>query len=97
MSPKEQKITPDRPAIACALSIISSDLTQTGQPGPCTSSSSSGQQTIDTVFGDAASLAAADFHQHPWLRYNLANLINELRPRVLRRDIRRGISSTFLR
>ena len=23
------------------------------------------QQTIDTLFGDAASLAAADFHQHP--------------------------------
>ena len=34
MSPKEQKITSGRRAMACALSIISSEVTQTGQPGP---------------------------------------------------------------
>ena len=34
MSPKEQKITSCRRAMACALSIISSGVTHTGQPGP---------------------------------------------------------------
>src|SRR5438067_7068499 len=42
MSPNEQKMTSGRCAMACALSIISSDVTQTGQPGPCTSSISLG-------------------------------------------------------
>ncbi len=40
MSPKEQKITSGRRAMAWALSIISSEVTQTGQPGPWTSSTS---------------------------------------------------------
>ena len=44
MSPNEQKITSGRCAMACALSIISSDVTQTGQPGPCTSSILSGNK-----------------------------------------------------
>ena len=43
MSPNEQKMTSGREAIACARSIISSDVTQTGQPGPCTSSTSGGR------------------------------------------------------
>jgi hypothetical protein len=34
MSPNEQKITPGWEAISSALSIISSGVTQTGQPGP---------------------------------------------------------------
>jgi hypothetical protein len=34
MSPNEQKMTPGWAAIASALSIISSGVTQTGQPGP---------------------------------------------------------------
>ena len=42
MSPKEQKITSGRDAISSALSINSSGVTQTGQPGPCTSSISGG-------------------------------------------------------
>ena len=42
MSPKEQKITPGCAAMASALSIISSGVTQTGQPGPWISSISSG-------------------------------------------------------
>ena len=37
MSPKEVKITSGRRAMAMALSISSSGVTQTGQPGPCTS------------------------------------------------------------
>ncbi len=43
MSPKEQKITSGREAMAWARSIISSDVTQTGQPGPWTSSTSGGR------------------------------------------------------
>jgi hypothetical protein len=42
MSPKDVKITSGRLAMACARSIISSDVTQTGQPGPCTSSTAAG-------------------------------------------------------
>ena len=42
MSPNEEKITPGRAAIASARSICSSGVTQTGQPGPCTSRSPSG-------------------------------------------------------
>ncbi len=42
MSPKEVKMTSGRPAIAWARSIISSEVTQTGQPGPWTSSTDSG-------------------------------------------------------
>src|SRR5215469_10539724 len=43
MSPNEQKVTPGRVAMAWARSIISSDVTQTGQPGPWTSSTSGGR------------------------------------------------------
>src|ERR1017187_881353 len=45
ISPKEQKITPGRRAMACARSSISSGVTQTGQPGPCTSSTSAGSSS----------------------------------------------------
>ena len=37
MSPNEQKITSGREAIATAWSRTSSGVTQTGQPGPCSS------------------------------------------------------------
>src|ERR1017187_3584035 len=43
MSPNEQKMTFGRRAIACARSIISSGVTHTGHPGPCTSSTPSGR------------------------------------------------------
>ena len=42
MSPKEQKITPGCSAMASALSMISSGVTQTGQPGPWIISTPSG-------------------------------------------------------
>ena len=42
MSPNEQKITSGRAAISSALSMISSGVTQTGQPGPWISSMPSG-------------------------------------------------------
>ena len=41
-------VTPGREAMACARSIISSDVTHTGHPGPCTSSISEGK-TADSV------------------------------------------------
>jgi len=41
MSPKEQKMTSWRPAISRARSIISSGVTHTGHPGPCTNSTAS--------------------------------------------------------
>ncbi len=44
MSPNEQKMTPSRDAISNALSIVSSGVTQTGQPGPWTISMSSGRR-----------------------------------------------------
>ena len=45
MSPNEQKMTPGRAAISSALSISSSGVTQTGQPGPCTSVTSGGSSS----------------------------------------------------
>src|SRR5579864_4657388 len=45
MSPKEQKITSGRCEIDTALSINSSGVTQTGQPGPCTSVISFGSKS----------------------------------------------------
>ena len=42
MSPKEVKMTSFRAAMEWARSIISSEVTHTGQPGPCTSSTDSG-------------------------------------------------------
>jgi hypothetical protein len=42
MSPNDVKITPGRDAMAWARSIVSSGVTHTGQPGPCTSSISGG-------------------------------------------------------
>ena len=37
-------MTPGRDAIALARSIVSSEVTQTGHPGPCTSSNSGGSR-----------------------------------------------------
>ena len=76
MSPKEQKITSGRRAMACALSIISSGVTQTGQPGPCTSSMPSGSRTIDSVLHDGVGLAAADLHNDPRPGLHAANLVD---------------------
>jgi hypothetical protein len=49
MSPNEQKMTPGWAAIASALSMISSGVTQTGQPGPWIISIALGQQLVDAV------------------------------------------------
>ena len=65
MSPNEVKITPGRAAMAWALSICSSGVTHTGQPGPCTSSICSGQQTVDAVLDDRVRLPAAHLHERP--------------------------------
>ena len=43
MSPNEVKMTSGKAAMACARSMVSSAVTQTGQPGPCTSSTSGGK------------------------------------------------------
>jgi hypothetical protein len=45
ISPNEQKITSGRAAIMMALSISSIGVTQTGQPGPCTSVISAGSSS----------------------------------------------------
>ena len=63
MSPNEVKITPGRRAMACALSICSSGVTHTGQPGPCTSSISPGSRrsmpclTIECVWPPQTSMS----------------------------------------
>jgi hypothetical protein len=53
-----------RAAMSSALSISSSGVTQTGQPGPWTNSIP-GQQLVDAVADDGVGLAAADLHDHP--------------------------------
>ena len=83
MSPNEQKITPGRAAISSALSISSSGVTQTGQPGPWMSVISWRQQFVDAELDDGVRLAAADLHERPRPRGDAAN-----RPRVARRRFR---------
>ena len=75
MSPKEQKITSGRCAMATALSINSIGVTQTGQPGPCTRVISRGQQVFEAALDDGVGLAAADFHDGPGARYFLPDLL----------------------
>ena len=58
-------MTSGREASAMALSIVSSGVTQTGQPGPCTNSICLRKQFVEAVAHDGVGLAAADFHQHP--------------------------------
>ena len=65
MSPNEQKMTSGRDAISRARSIISSGVTQTGQPGPWMSSIWLGQELVDAVADDRVRLAAADLHDRP--------------------------------
>ena len=72
MSPNEQKITPGCAAMASALSISSSGVTHTGQPGPWTISSR-GQHLVDAVLDDGVRLAAADFHDLPRARGGLVD------------------------
>jgi hypothetical protein len=45
MSPKEQKMVCGSAAMAIARSISSTGVTQTGQPGPCTSEISDGNKS----------------------------------------------------
>ena len=67
MSPNEQKMTPGCAAMAWALSIISSDVTQTGTTRAMDKFDLLRQQMIQAVLDDAVGLAAANFHQHPGL------------------------------
>jgi hypothetical protein len=72
MSPNEQKITSGRAAMASALSMISTGVTQTGQPGPWMSVTSGGQQLVDAEADDGVGLAAADLHDVPRARHERA-------------------------
>ena len=62
MSPKQVKITPGSWAIAMPSSTRPIGITQTGQPGPCTSSTFAGQQVVDAVLVDRVRVAAAHLH-----------------------------------
>ena len=48
ISPKDVKMTPGWPAIAIALSIVSSGVTQTGHPGPWTRVISGGSRSPES-------------------------------------------------
>ncbi len=67
MSPNEQKITSGRAAMASAWSIISSGVTQTGQPGPWNEFDFARQQLVNPVADDRVRLPAAHLHHHPGL------------------------------
>ena len=77
MSPNEQKITPGRAAMASALSMISSGVTQTGQPGPWIISIAVGQQLVDAVPDDRVGLPAADLHHRPGPRGGRVDLVEQ--------------------
>ena len=77
MSPKEQKMTSGRAAIASALSMISSGVTHTGQPGPWISSISRREELVDAVADDRVGLAAAYLHEGPRPRRDGANLVEQ--------------------
>ena len=83
MSPKDVKITPGVRAIACALSICSSGVTHTGQPGPCTSSSSAGSRrsmpclTIECVCPPQTSISV---HGRVVTRRTSATILAATRP-----------------
>ena len=62
MSPKQVKITPGSCARAMPSSTRPIGITHTGQPGPWTSSTFSGQQVVDAVLVDRVRVAAADLH-----------------------------------
>ena len=63
MSPKLVKITSGRSAIVIASSMRPIGMTQTGQPGPWTSSTSSGKQRVEPVPVDRVRVPAADLHE----------------------------------
>src|SRR6266702_2908795 len=83
MSPNEQKITFGVRAIACALSIISSGVTHTGQPGPCTSSTPSGRSwsspflTMEWVWPPQTSIST---HGRVWMRRISATILPATSP-----------------
>ena len=62
MSPKQVKITPGSCAIAMPSSTRPIGITQTGQPGPCTSSTFVRQQVVDPVLVDRVGVPAAHLH-----------------------------------
>ncbi len=77
MSPKQQKMTSGRGAMCTALSISSSGVTHTGQPGPCTSFNLFGQQLIQPELDDGMRLSAANFHQRPGASGDAVDLLRE--------------------
>ena len=87
------KMTSGRAAMACARSIISSDVTHTGQPGPCTSSTLGRQHAVDAVADDRVRLAAAHLHEHPRPRDRAGD---RARPAPARRRASRYSSRYFM-
>src|ERR1017187_6797033 len=83
MSPNEQKMTSGRRAMACARSIISSGVTHTGQPGPCTSSTPSGRSwsmpffTMEWVCPPHTSIST---HGRVWMRRISATILPATSP-----------------
>ena len=63
MSPKQVKITPGSWAMAIPSSTRPIGITQTGQPGPWTSSTFAGSRSSIAVLVDRVRVAAADLHQ----------------------------------
>src|SRR3974390_148168 len=69
MSPNEQSVTSGREAISIALSIYSTGVTQTGQPGPCTKLTSPGNSRSMPNRTNPVGLPAAHLHQGPRTRH----------------------------
>ena len=62
---RSRRSRPGRAAISSALSMISSGVTHTGQPGPVDQLDLVGQQLVDAVPDDRVGLPAADLHHRP--------------------------------
>ncbi len=77
MSPNEHRIVSGRFAIAIASSISASGVTQTGHPGPCTSSTSFGQQLVDALPDQRVGLPAADLHDRPRSRRDPRDVVQQ--------------------
>ena len=83
---------PGRAAMAIAWSISSTGVTQTGQPGPCSSVIAVGQHLVDAVADDRVGLAAADLHDRPGPRGDARDRLGECGARRRGRGTRRDIS-----
>ena len=76
MSPKEVKMTSPRPTIAIALSIISSGVTQTGQPVSVDERNLFGKEMVNSKFHNCMSLTSTNLHHGPLV---LGDFMNQLR------------------